>query len=50
MRWKLTCRDAGDGSGDMILELPDWLRSKLSEPRAFGVQACASLPRASTTH
>lgn len=23
MRWKLTCRDAGDGSGDMILELPD---------------------------
>lgn len=23
MRWKLTCRDAGDGSGDAILELPD---------------------------
>ena len=23
MRWKLTCRDAGDGSGDVILELPD---------------------------
>ena len=25
MRWKLTCRDAGDGSGDAILELPDEL-------------------------
>lgn len=23
MRWKLTCRDAADGSGDVILELPD---------------------------
>ncbi len=23
MRWKLTCRDAADGSGDLILELPD---------------------------
>lgn len=23
MSWKLTCRDAGDGSGDVILELPD---------------------------
>ncbi len=23
MNWKLTCRDAGDGSGDVILELPD---------------------------
>lgn len=23
MSWKVTCRDAGDGSGDMILELPD---------------------------
>jgi len=23
MRWKLPCRDAGDGSGDVILELPD---------------------------
>lgn len=22
MSWKLTCRDAGDGSGDVILELP----------------------------
>lgn len=23
MIWKLTCRDARDGSGDAILELPD---------------------------
>lgn len=23
MRWKLTCHDAEDGSGDVILELPD---------------------------
>lgn len=23
MSWKLTCRDAGDGSGDMIVDLPD---------------------------
>lgn len=23
MSWKVTCRDAGDGSGDVILELPD---------------------------
>ncbi len=23
MNWKLTCRDAGDGSDDVILELPD---------------------------
>lgn len=23
MRWKLTCRDAGDGCGDAILDLPD---------------------------
>ncbi len=23
MSWKLTCRDAGDGSGDALLELPD---------------------------
>ena len=23
IRWKLTCRDAGDGSGDVILELPE---------------------------
>lgn len=23
MNWKLTCRDAGDGRGDVILELPD---------------------------
>ncbi len=23
MNWKLTCRDAGDGSGDLILDLPD---------------------------
>lgn len=23
MSWKLTCRDAGDGSGDVILELPE---------------------------
>ena len=23
MSWKLTCRDAGDGSGDVILDLPD---------------------------
>lgn len=23
MHWKLTCRNAGDGSGDVILELPD---------------------------
>lgn len=23
MNWKLTCRDAGDGSGDVILELPE---------------------------
>lgn len=23
MRWTLTCRDAGDGSGDVILDLPD---------------------------
>lgn len=23
MGWKLTCRDAGDGSGDMIVDLPD---------------------------
>ena len=23
MTWKLTCRDAGDGSGDMIVDLPD---------------------------
>lgn len=23
MKWKLTCRDAGDGSGDVILDLPD---------------------------
>ncbi|WP_306109940.1 hypothetical protein [Pseudomonas sp. JG-B] len=23
MSWKLTCQDAADGSGDLILELPD---------------------------
>ncbi len=23
MRWKLKCRDAADGSGDVILEVPD---------------------------
>ncbi|MNZ98423.1 hypothetical protein D3C78_1177050 [compost metagenome] len=23
MSWKLTCHDAGDGSGDVILELPE---------------------------
>ncbi|MBH3431292.1 hypothetical protein [Pseudomonas citronellolis] len=23
MGWKLTCRDAGDGSGDMVVDLPD---------------------------
>lgn len=23
MSWKVTCRDAGGGSGDVILELPD---------------------------
>lgn len=23
MRWKLICSDAGDGSGDVILDLPD---------------------------
>lgn len=22
MKWKLTCRDAGDGSGDVLLDLP----------------------------
>lgn len=23
MGWKLTCRDAGDGSGDIVVDLPD---------------------------
>lgn len=25
LRWRVACRDAGDGSGDMIVDLPDEL-------------------------
>jgi len=35
MRWTLTCRDVGDGSGDVILDLPDDLLQAATRARAI---------------